>query len=241
MNELQIFKSSQFGEIRTLEENGKPLFCGSDIAKALGYTNAPDALARHCRAIVKRDTPISGKFQSINFIPEGDVYRLITHSKLPAAQQFETWVFDEVLPTLRRTGTYSTTPEKKALAEAKLRNARAREATAWLKIAGLVPLPTYKQVCASYASAALANGKEVIPLPAAGEALYTATQIGEMFGVSGNRIGTLANANGLKSEEYGQLVWDKSPYGPKQVQVFRYNQKAIRRFSDLLNRPEART
>jgi prophage antirepressor-like protein len=108
MNELKIFESPSFGQVRTVEENGKVLFCGADIAKALGYGNGPDALQRHCRAIVKRYTPISGKMQEINFIPEGDVYRLITHSKLPTAEQFERWVFDEVLPDIRRTGMYAT-------------------------------------------------------------------------------------------------------------------------------------
>ena len=109
MNDLQIFKSDKFGEIRTLEdESGKVLFCGSDVAKALGYTNPNKAINDHCRAITKRYTPISGKMQEINFIPEGDVDRLITHSKLPAAQQFESWVFDEVIPSIRRNGAYMT-------------------------------------------------------------------------------------------------------------------------------------
>ena len=105
-NNIQIFNNEEFGEIRVIEENGKPFFCGNDVAKALGYSNAPDAMRRHCRAIVKRDTPISGKMQEINYIPEGDVYRLITHSKLPAAERFESWVFDTVLPSIRKTGGY---------------------------------------------------------------------------------------------------------------------------------------
>lgn len=108
MNNLQIFDNAKFGKIRTIEENGTVLFCGSDIAKALGYTRPNDAISAHCKATVKRRTPISGKMQEINFIPEGDVYRLIAHSKLPAAEQFERWVFDEVLPTIRRNGAYMT-------------------------------------------------------------------------------------------------------------------------------------
>lgn len=111
MNKLQFFRHEQFGEIRTFIEGDKVLFCGSDIAKALGYSNAPDALNRHCRAIVKRDTPISGKIQAISYILEGDVYRLIAHSKLPAAERFEIWVFDEVLPTIRKTGGYVSNDE----------------------------------------------------------------------------------------------------------------------------------
>ena len=111
MNELQIFNNPEFGEVRTIEEEGKVLFCGADVAKALGYAKPNDAISRHCRATVKRGTPISGKMQEINFIPEGDIYRLIIHSKLPGAEKFESWIFDEVLPTIRKTGGYVNNDE----------------------------------------------------------------------------------------------------------------------------------
>lgn len=107
-NSMEIFKNEEFGSFRMVDENGKFLFCGSDIAKALGYTNPNKAINDHCRAITKRSTPISGKMQEINFINEGDVYRLITHSKLSSAIRFEAWVFDEVLPTIRKHGAYMT-------------------------------------------------------------------------------------------------------------------------------------
>lgn len=106
MSNIEIFQNEEFGEIRTIEEEGKVLFCASDVAKALGYARPNDAVTAHCRATVKHSTPISGKMQEINFIPEGDVYRLITHSKLPSAEKFEAWVFDEVLPAIRKTGGY---------------------------------------------------------------------------------------------------------------------------------------
>lgn len=106
MSNIEIFQNEEFGEIRTIEEEGKVLFCANDVAKALGYTNPNKAVNDHCRAITKCSTPISGKMQEINFIPEGDVYRLITHSKLPSAEKFESWVFDEVLPAIRKTGGY---------------------------------------------------------------------------------------------------------------------------------------
>ena len=107
---MEIFKNEEFGSVRIIEEDGKYLFCASDVAKALGYSRPNDAVARHCRATVKRSSPISGKIQEINFIPEGDVYRLIVHSKLPSAERFERWVFDEVLPSLRKNGFYITDP-----------------------------------------------------------------------------------------------------------------------------------
>lgn len=106
MNDLITFTNPAFGEVRTLEEDGKVLFCASDVAKALGYARPNDAVSQHCRATVKHSTPISGKMQDINFIPEGDVYRLIARSKLPTAERFERWVFDEVLPSIRKHGGY---------------------------------------------------------------------------------------------------------------------------------------
>ena len=117
MNDIQIFKNPDFGEVRTLEEDGTVLFCGSDVAKALGYARPNDAVAQHCRATVKRRTPISGKVQDINFIPESDLYRLVFSSKLPTAEKFTDWVTSEVLPSIRRSGGYiagqeSMTPEE---------------------------------------------------------------------------------------------------------------------------------
>ncbi|NBI63160.1 phage repressor protein/antirepressor Ant [Clostridiales bacterium] len=109
MKELQIFKNEQFGQVRTIEEDGKVLFCGSDCAKALGYQNPSRDVNRHCKNIEKRCTTDSvGRQQETLFIPEGDLYRLITHSKLPAAEKFESWVFDEVLPSIRKHGMYAT-------------------------------------------------------------------------------------------------------------------------------------
>lgn len=106
MNELQIFNSGEFGEIRTIEIDGKPYFVGTDVAKALGYSNPRKAILDHCKGVTKRDTPTSSGVQSMSYINEGDLYRLIMKSKLPSAEKFESWVMDEVLPTIRKTGSY---------------------------------------------------------------------------------------------------------------------------------------
>lgn len=106
MNELQIFKNEEFGEVRTIEINGKPYFSSTDVATALGYSNPRDAVARHCKGVVKHDTPTISGIQILSFIPEGDIYRLIIRSNLPSAERFESWVFDEVLPAIRQTGGY---------------------------------------------------------------------------------------------------------------------------------------
>ena len=107
MNELQIFNSEEFGEIRTVEIDGKPYFAGTDVAKALGYKDTVNALKQHCRGVVKHHlTDSLGRNQEASFITEGDLYRLIMKSKLPSAEKFEAWVMDEVLPTIHRTGSY---------------------------------------------------------------------------------------------------------------------------------------
>lgn len=108
MNELKLFENPEFGNVRTIEtDDGKVMFCGKDIASALGYSRERDAISAHCKGAVKYRILTNGGEQSMTFIPEGDVYRLIAHSKLPNAERFEKWVFDEVLPTIRKTGSYS--------------------------------------------------------------------------------------------------------------------------------------
>lgn len=111
MKDLQIFNNSEFGQVRTLEIEGKIYFVGKDIAKALGYKNTNDAINRHCKGVVKHEgLKINGI--EVSLIPEGDLYRLIVNSKLPNAEKFEGWVFDEVLPTIRQTGEYKNTSTK---------------------------------------------------------------------------------------------------------------------------------
>lgn len=106
MNEMQVFQNSEFGELGVLEIEGKPYFPAKAAAKILGYKDTTNAIKQHCKGVVKHHLPTKGGVQTLNFIPEGDLYRLITHSKLPAAERFEKWVFDEVLPSIRRTGGY---------------------------------------------------------------------------------------------------------------------------------------
>lgn len=105
MNNLQIFEKLEFGQIRMAEIDNKPYFVGKDIAKSLGYKNTNDAILRHCKGVVKHEGfKINGI--KVALITEGDVYRLIVGSNLPNAEKFESWVFDEVLPTIRQTGQY---------------------------------------------------------------------------------------------------------------------------------------
>lgn len=107
-NEIMFFVCAEFGQIRTIMENDKILFCGADAAKSLGYSNTRKALADHCKekGVTKRDTLTNGGIQALTYIDEGNLYRLIAHSRLPSSERFESWIFDEVLPTIRKTGGY---------------------------------------------------------------------------------------------------------------------------------------
>jgi prophage antirepressor-like protein len=116
-------------EIRTqIGDNGEALFCASDVAKVLGYANTRDAISVHCKGVVKRDTLTSGGKQTINFIREPDLFRLMSHSKLPEAKKFETWIYETVLPSINHTGAYI---DKKSpdmiIAEKKLKIAEMKE------------------------------------------------------------------------------------------------------------------
>ena len=107
-NKIVTLTSKQFGKVRTISEESGYLFCASDVAKALGYAKPNNAISMHCRSALKRGTPhpqSENKQIEMLFIPECDVYRLICHSKLPAALEFEKWVFEDVVPKAVRNQT----------------------------------------------------------------------------------------------------------------------------------------
>ncbi|MEY8322068.1 BRO family protein [Lachnospiraceae bacterium 46-61] len=106
MQQVMLFENQEFGQFRMIFIKGKEYFVANDIAKALGYSVPKDAVTRHCKGAMKQRYLTEGGEQEIKVIPEGDVYRLIIRSKLPKAEEFEKWVFDEVLPSIRQTGNY---------------------------------------------------------------------------------------------------------------------------------------
>lgn len=107
-NAVELFNNQEFGELRAIEEGGRVLFCGTDVARALGYAKPNNAMNAHCKgdALFRGTIDNIGREQQARFITEGDVLRLIVSSKLPQAQAYERWVFDEVLPSIHRTGGY---------------------------------------------------------------------------------------------------------------------------------------
>lgn len=116
LNELQIFNNEEFGKIRTVTINNEPWFVSKDVATALGYSNSRDAISKHVfdddKGVAKCDTP-SGR-QEMSVINESGLYALIFGSKLDSAKRFKHWVTSEVLPSIRRSGSYQKplTPEQ---------------------------------------------------------------------------------------------------------------------------------
>ena len=164
MNELQIFNYHS-NEVRTVMKDGEPWFCLADVCKVLGL-GSPHKVAERLDPDELTGIKVrsGGQTREMTFINESGLYSVILRSDKPEAKPFRKWVTSDVLPTIRKTGRYGLDDTKAALAEAKLNNSRARVASAWMKISKENPVSSYKQVCAHYASAALA-GREVLPLP----------------------------------------------------------------------------
>lgn len=120
MNELKIFQNSEFGELVVMMIDGKEYFPAVQCAKILGYSNPRKAIIDHCdsEGVTKCYSLTDGGNQEMKFITEGNLYRLIVRSKLPAAKKFERWVFDEVLPEIRRTGGYGSVNIEEVIAKA---------------------------------------------------------------------------------------------------------------------------
>ena len=110
MNDIQVFNSEQFGEVRTAGTAQERIFCAADICRALGYNNGRDAISRHCDEgdVVKHDTPTTSGVQTMTFVNESGLYSLIFGSKLESAKQFKKWVTSDVLPSIRKHGMYAT-------------------------------------------------------------------------------------------------------------------------------------
>lgn len=113
MENIKIFESTEFGKVRTVEVNGDPYFVGKDVATILGYSNTKDAILRH---VDEEDSILNGveipdsmgRVQTYRIINESGLYSLILSSKLPTAKQFKRWVTSEVIPSIRKHGTYMT-------------------------------------------------------------------------------------------------------------------------------------
>ena len=246
-NEVQIFENAEFGKVRTIVKDGEPYFIGKDVAEILGYSNTRDALAKHVDDEDKNTVAIRDGIQgnpNLTIINESGVYALIFGSKLSKAKQFKRWVTSEVLPSIRKTGSYSTIPKersefKEQELKARMLNARVRESNQYLKIAAQIDIPEYRYILQAKSAEALNGGVPVLPLQEVERKTYSATEIGAMFGVSANKIGKLANAHKLKTPEYGKLFYSKSEHSVKEVETWRYYDSVIPVFEKIFGREAA--
>lgn len=200
MNNLTVFNNAAFGDLRTIEKDGEIWFIASDVARALGYRNISDALSKHCRYVAKCDIPHpQGKGTlEINIIPEGDLYRLIIRSKLPAAEQFERWVFDEVLPSIRKTGKYSV---QQRLPQTYIEALEALVASEKEKEKALVAKSEAEAV-----NAVLAPKAEYTDNVLSSEGYMTVTQIAKDYGRSAKWLNGILQAEEVQYKQSGQWM-----------------------------------
>lgn len=224
--ELQIFQNEEFGKIRSLTINKEPWFIGKDVAEILGYSNTRKALADHVKDNHKNTVTIRDGIGNPNksIIDEAGLYSLVMRSKLPQAEAFQEWVVSEVLPAIRKNGSYTAkqpTLIQQQRAEAMLLNARSRQSQIWLDIADKTDIAEYKHICQQKAAETLA-GVPVLPMEQAGRKTYSAAEIGKMVGMTANMVGRLTKKHNLRTEQYGKMFYDKSKYSAKEVETFRY-------------------
>lgn len=232
MNEIQIFKNNEFGQIRTINKNGEPWFVGKDVAVALGYKDTVNALKAHVDDEDKGGWQITTPYgtQEMTIINESGLYSLVMSSKLPTAKQFKRWVTSEVLPSIRKTGQYKT-PQKamsdyqSMMAATRRKNADIREALILERMANQYE-GTYKQVLHAHATKVL-TGEFLLPLPKLEQKTFSAEEIGEKLGISAHKVGQLANRAGLKTDKFGQWFKDRARSANKEVSCFRYYESVV--------------
>lgn len=200
---LKVFENTEFGNIQTVEENGKVLFCGNDVGKALGYAKPANAIVAHCKGVTVLMTPTNGGVQPVKFITEGDVYRLITHSKLPTAEKFEKWVFDEVLPSIRKTGMYATdellnNPDLAIKAFTALKEEREKNKLLTEENAKKQNLLNEISPKAEFAEHLIDDGR-----------LITATEIAKDYGMTSRQLNSLLNEFKIQFKVNGRWVLHK--------------------------------
>lgn len=273
---LRIFENSEFGKVRAALINGEPWFVGKDVAIALGYKYPANAIQDHVDEDDKKLIQLSDiqdvdksstlnhiKGSKIMIINESGLYSLIISSKIESAKKFKRWITSEVLPSIRKTGSYSINDEEKEQkpiliskeeyelrmteANAKIAEAKGKEAdlqiakiNALVNLRERVPIEEYKQVVDYYLMEKV-TGVAALPLPEVKENLYTATEIGEMFGITSNMVGRITNALNLKSELYSKKFFDKSKYSTKEVISYRYNSRAVDLIREYLDSRAGKT
>ena len=259
MSELQLIKSSKFGEVECdIYSNEKEMFMTAEqLGNCLKYQYARESINK----LVSRNeylrneefsaevklTSTDGKEYETRVFTEDGIYEVTMLAKTEKAKEFRAFIRN-LLKSLRKGETKIIRPSneqiqlieiKKKNADARLRNAKVREAKFLLEA-----VDKYKNVLAEQSVELLTinaleiiNGKDTLPRPKLPEnKYYTATQIGKELGISANRVGKIANSGNLKIDEYGIFVLDKSKYSEHQAPTFRYNEKGKQKIKELIEK-----
>lgn len=234
---VKTFQNERFGAVRVVECNGEPWFVASDVCRALGLGNsrmATDRLDDDEKGVISTDTP--GGMQNMTVTNEPGLYTLVLGSRKPEAKAFKRWITHEVIPSIRKTGSYSVPQAETAAdvrAKAMLLNAKSRMLAAASKAVSNFNLsPVALETLGLTMIEEYAGVKTGYRPPV--EKTYTATELGQMFGVSANMIGRIAKEHGLKTEQYGITVLDRGRNSDKQVPCFRYNEAGKQRIAELI-------
>lgn len=215
--------------IRVVMRNSEPIWVAQDVCAILDLGNTKMALERlddDEKGVSSIDTP--GGKQKMQVVNEPGLYSLILGSRKPEAKAFKRWITHEVIPSIRKTGQYKTGPDpiKAEKDAAYIQNAKTRQARLLLQTAkdfkSILPEISVQALVA--AATNTMTGVEVLPMPMV-DRTYTATEIALEAGTTANMVGRLAEKHGLKTDAFGRLYLDKSPYSAKQVESFRYNQR----------------
>lgn len=225
---LQIFENDVFGKIRTVQQENEILFVATDICKALDLQNVSKSVQRlddDEKGIISSYT--LGGNQNLLAVNEFGLYNLVLSSRKPQAKAFKRWVTHDVIPAIRKNGSYSVNQDMRSKeVEARLNNSRARVASTFLKVAQMTDLLEYKHICQQKAAEVL-SGVPLLPMQSINENTLSADEVGRELGISGNMVGRIANQHNLKTAEYGKYFYDKSRHCQKQVETFRYYRKVI--------------
>ncbi len=218
--------------------NGEPVFNLNSIAEYLEIKNLRQCIDTNDKDYVIKLTNSEVYFtynRNLNnrgelFLTEAGLYKLIMRSNKPSAETFQKWVVKEVLPSIRKTGSYTIKNKKEMQKEKPVSYSQKLRAVKLLKEYSDLYRDKYdgrySQILDSYAVKEL-TGEHILPLPERTEHYYTAEEAGKILGISANRIGRIANLNNLKNEKYGKWFIDKAKHTNKEIEAFRYNQAGI--------------
>lgn len=238
MNKLQIFTYNG-NEVRTVQHNGETWWVLKDVCKVLDLSN-PSKVADRLEEDERSNFKLGRQGEAI-IINESGLYNVILRSDKPEAKPFRKWVTSEVLPSIRKHGAYTTpgkakiigmTEYQQMMATTRAENVKIRKAQILERLADQYD-GTYKQVLHAHATKEL-TGEYLLPLPQLKEKTYSATEIGDILGISSNKVGTLTNRYNLKNEKYGAWFNDKAKGHNKEVQTFRYYENVIPVLQELI-------